>query len=95
MNENAIGSAMTCDQAIQAGYKEQIEAVSRENADYTGRLMPDPTVVEFSAHHHFKGVDGYDYTITAYYYQDREDLNAIEDGDLGSLDWTAAKYDIG
>ena len=93
-NETAIGSAMTYDQAIQYGYAAQVEAVGRVNADYSHRLMPDPTVVEFTAAHHFTGADGCDYTITACYYQDQADLNACEDGDLGSLDWTVSKYEI-
>ncbi len=85
---------MTYDQAIQQGYKEQVEAVQKVACDYSGRLMPDPSAVEFTASHKFVAADGYEYVITAYYYQDREDLNACEDGDLGSLDWLATKYEI-
>jgi hypothetical protein len=92
--QNAIGAAMSYDQALQFGYKEQVEAVSKVQADYTGRLMDDPAIVEFSASKQFVGADGEDYTITVYFYQDAADLNAIDDGDLGVLDWTPAKYEI-
>ena len=85
---------MTYNQALQNGYGQQIEAISNIQADYTGRLMPDSAVVECSASHCFVGADGFDYTITAYYYQDGDALKACEDGDLGSLDWVAVKYEI-
>lgn len=93
-SEEALGHAMTFDQAIQYGYKDAVEAVNKVNADYTSRLMPDPTVVEFSASCRFSDKAGTEWTITAYYYQDQDELDACDDGDLGSLDWTARKYEV-
>ena len=83
---------MTRDQAIDQGYAEQVEAVEKLGCDYTGRLMADPTVIEFSASHQFTGADEFNYTLLAYYYQDEEDMP--EDGDLGSLDWTVDHYEV-
>jgi hypothetical protein len=83
---------MTYDQAIQQGYAEQVEAVNKVDCDFSGRQLPDPSVIEFRASHQFTGADGYEYTIEAYYYQDADDMP--EDGDLGSLEWTASRYEI-
>ena len=85
---------MTKDQAIQQGYAEQVAAVDVVAADFSQRVCPDPTVIEFTAHRHFVGADGYEYIMTAFYYQDKEDIDALEDGDLGSLDWVATNYEV-
>jgi len=91
---------MTRDQAIQQGYAAQVAAVDQVSmviADYSQRVCSDSTVIEFSASHTFMaGTDGNEdeYTITAYYYQDAEDIDALEDGDLGSLDWVATNYEV-
>lgn len=84
---------MTRDQAIQTGYADQVAAVDAVNCDFTGRVLRDaPDLVEFSASYKFMGADdGCEYTIVAYYYQDKEDVATRE---LDSLDWVATNYEI-
>jgi hypothetical protein len=88
----ANSAPMTRDQAIQMGYADQVTAAENENCDYTGRLMPDPNIIEFSASHRWTAPDGYEYTITAYYYQDAADVQAADD--LDCLDWVVDKYEV-
>ncbi len=86
---------MTYDQAIQNGYKDQIEAVNKVACDYSQRTDwpgKQDGEIEFTASHKWTAEDGYEYTIVAYYYQDEDDTP--EDGDLGSLDWTVFGYEV-
>jgi len=85
---------MTKDQAIQQGYAAQITEVDNVAADFSQRVCPDPTVIEFTSSHGFFDAAGYEYTITAFYYQDKGTIDALPDGDLGELDWVATNYEI-
>lgn len=85
---------MTYDQAVQQGYGDAVKAVNDVQADYSGRLLADPDLVEFTAHHSFADNAGDECVITAYYYQTKADLAKCEDGDLGALDWLVDRYEV-
>ena len=88
---------MTYDQAIQQGYADQVKAVDALNCEIAQYQHPTDEscgVVAFTASHRWTAEDGYEYTITATYYQDKDDLDGCEDGDLGSLTWKVDHYNI-
>lgn len=81
------------EQAIVAAGKEIVEKLDYENCDFTNRVQTDgDNSVEFSAGLRFIDSDGTSRTLIAYYYQDPEALEGVED--LGSLDWTINGYEI-
>lgn len=87
---------MTYDQAIQNGYKEQVDAVNAVSCDYSARTEwpgKHPGEIEFTASYKWTAEDGYEYTIVARYYQDADAI-AASDGELDRLDWVAFDYEI-
>lgn len=86
---------LTRAQVIEIVGLELVEELERENCDFTNRLQTDgDDAVEFSASVVFVDNEGNNRTLTAYYYQDPEDLEELEDGDLGSLNWEIEGYEI-
>jgi hypothetical protein len=84
---------MTRDQAIEAAGIETVNKLDYENCDFTNRVQTDgDTSVEFSASVKFVDSDGLDRALVAYYYQEPESLDGVED--LGSLDWAIEGYEI-
>ena len=81
------------EQAIEMAGLELVKKVESTNCDFTNRIQTDgDTAVEFSASINFIDQDGCHRTLTAYYYQDPADLDAVDD--LGSLDWEINGYEI-
>ena len=85
---------LTREQAIGIAGIDAVEALDRENCDYTNRVQTDgDTSVEFSA-----SVDYHDRAydcgavLTAYYYQEQEDLDGVED--LSLLNWIIEGYEV-
>lgn len=81
---------MTREQAIERVGIELVEAVEKENCDFTNRITNGTEwqgYCEFSAS--LKNDLG---TVVVYYYQKEEDVDATED--LGSLDWEIDHYDV-
>ena len=84
---------MTRDQAIEVAGIETVNKLDNENCDFTNRVQTDgDTSIEFSASIKFVDHDGSDRYLVAYYYQEQEALDGIDD--LGSLDWTIEGYEI-
>lgn len=83
------------EQVIKLVGKSLVNKLDNENCDYTNRVQTDgDEAVEFSASVTFTPLDGIQRTLIAYYYQDPEDLDEIEDGDLGVLNWEIEGYEI-
>ncbi len=85
-------TTMTKDQAIKQGYAEQVAAVDAVNCDFATRINPDPSLVEFHAHHKFTDPQGADWTLTAVYLQDKDDVSKSDA--LDDLDWTVDHYEL-
>jgi len=77
---------LTRKQAIDLCGIEAVDRVDSANADFSGRELED--TIEFSA-----SVSCGDDTLTAYYYQDRRDVDAVEN--LDDLRWTVMHYTVG
>ncbi len=77
---------LTREQAVAAVGEEAVAKVEAENCDFTNRVM-DGGWVEFAA-----SVKVGDDTLTAYYYQTQEAVDAVED--LGSLTWEIEGYEV-
>lgn len=84
---------LTREQAIAAVGLAKVEELEALECDFTNRLQTDgDTAVEFAASLKFVDDEGITRTLTAYYYQEQEDLDAVED--LGMLDWEIEGYEI-
>jgi len=84
---------MTRDQAIAVAGKEIVDKLDYENCEPTSRCQTDgDDSVEFSAALRFVDADGDSRCLTAYYYQQPEALEGVED--LGSMDWEINGYEI-
>lgn len=84
----------TREQAIAMVGIATIKALDEINCEPTSRCQCDgDDSIEFSASISVTTIpNGLDCEVTAYYYQDPEDLQDCED--LGSLDWEINGYDI-
>jgi len=81
------------EQAIELAGIEAVEKVENENCDFTNRLQTDgDDSVEFAASVKFTDAEGVKRTLTAYYYQDQEAVDATED--LSNLNWEIEGYEI-
>jgi hypothetical protein len=76
---------LTRKQAIDLCGIEAVDRVDSANADFSGRELED--TIEFTA-----SVSCGDDTLTAYYYQDRRDVDAVEN--LDELSWTVMHYTV-
>lgn len=86
--------ALNRDQAIERAGQEIVDLLDYENAEYSNRVMPECLgVVEFIASLKFVDTEGEERTLTAYYYQDRDDVTD-EEKELDSLDWEIEGYEI-
>ena len=84
---------MTREEAIKAAGLDVVEKLDRANCDYTNRVQTDgDPAVEFAATVSYTDVDGDTLHLIAYYYQDEDDLDGVED--LGSLNWEIHGYEI-
>ena len=77
---------------IQNEYADQLPLLEEISAEISQGSGFDP--VEFTAHHCFNDADGYAHSITAFYYQSKEAMDALEDGDYGQLDWEVDHYEL-
>jgi hypothetical protein len=87
---------MTYTEAINQGYKEQVDEVRVLPVDYSTRTdWPGryPNEVEFCASLRFLDYGGEELTITAYYYQS-QDVLTENGGELDLLDWDVANYEV-
>lgn len=65
-----------------------VDEVSKKPCDFSQRVMSDNTV-EFVATTYAKNEDGDEVLLSAFYYQDKKDVN---DNELDNLDWKVAGY---
>lgn len=84
---------LTREQAIEAAGLEAVEKVEAMNCDFNNRVQTDgDTAVEFEACVDFIDSEGAERSLTAYYYQEQEELDEVED--MGNLDWEIEGYEI-
>jgi hypothetical protein len=85
------------EQAIAVAGIEAVEKVESENCDFTNRVdsvLDLEGVIEFTASVRFFDKDGYERTLTMYYYPDAAQVTDC-DGDLGRVDWDCVNgYEI-
>lgn len=79
------------EQAIKAVGLTAVEAVEKENCDFTNRVMNDGTV-EFSASVDAINQDGDEVKLLAYYFQDAESVDDCDD--LSDLNWEVSHYEV-
>jgi hypothetical protein len=83
---------LTREEAIKLAGIKVVEKVEAENCDFTNRLQTDgDTDVEFAASVNFTHPDGLSAILTAYYYQDEDEVDV---DDLGDLKWEIHGYEI-
>ena len=81
---------MTKSEAIKIAGAELIDAVEEVNCDFTNRLTDGTEwagYTEFSA-----SVENDTHIVIAYYYQESDDLDGVED--LSNLSWEIDKYEV-
>jgi hypothetical protein len=85
---------LTRDEAIEIAGIDAVEKLDSKNCDFTNRVQTDgDTAVEFSA-----AVGYYDRQyecdgmLIAYYYQEQDELDKVED--LSLLDWIIEGYEV-
>lgn len=84
---------LTREQAIIEAGIDAVSRLDRENCDFTNRVQCDgDDSVEFSASVSFLDADLDAVTLTAYFYQDKEDLERCEN--LDELEWIVEGYEI-
>lgn len=84
---------LTREEAIQEVGLEAVQQVESANCDFTNRVQTDGDPnVEFSASVPCMDAEGETCTLTAYYYQDPDDLDRAEN--LDELEWQIAGYEI-
>lgn len=85
---------LTREQVVAMVGSEAVDKADAKNCDFTNRLQTDgDDRVEFSASVPCEDKDGYESTLTAYYYQCAADLVGVED--LSDLTWTITGYEVG
>jgi len=84
---------LTRDEAIEQIGEAAITEVENTDCNYTGRVLPDgDSRVEFSSSVLCKDQDGNRVVLSAYYYQEQDDLDGLEE--LDSLHWIIEGYEI-
>lgn len=84
---------LTRPEAVATVGEQAVNAVERENCDFTNRVLPDnDTRVEFAASVQCTDASGVDCTLVAYYYQEQADIDGVEG--LDALQWDIAGYEI-
>jgi hypothetical protein len=73
--------------------EDAVAKVDATNCDFTNRVQCDgDTRTEFAAAVRCKDKDGTDCTLVAYYYQEQEAVDAVEE--LDQLDWEIEGYEV-
>ncbi len=89
---------LTREEAVAMVGEEAVAKVESEDCDFTNRMQTDgDTGVEFSASVRCKDQNGDDCVLIAYYYQEQEALDDLEEAgndDLGLLDWEIEGYEV-
>ena len=81
------------EQAVAIVGEAAVAKVDAEGCDFTNRTQCDgDTRTEFSASGRCEDKNGEDCTLTAYYYQEQADLDAVEG--LDQLDWVVEGYEV-
>ena len=81
------------EQGIEAAGIKLINKLERENCEFTNRVQTDgDSAVEFSSSVKFIDNEGDERILLAYYYQEQEDLNKVEE--LDQLEWEIQGYEI-
>jgi len=84
---------LTREEAIKTVGLKLVEKLEGENCEFTNRVIPEVYgIEEFSASVKFIDNEGNERTLTAYYYQNEEDLIGLED--YSNLDWEIHGYEI-
>jgi hypothetical protein len=82
------------EQAVEIVGKKLVAELEGMDCEETNRLQTDgDDAVEFAASVKFTDSEGNTRTLTAYYYQDPDDIEEAGD-DLGSLDWDIEGYEV-
>jgi hypothetical protein len=85
---------LTREEVIELVGLALVEKLEAEECDFTNRLQTDgDEAVEFAASVNFTDSDGMPRALTAYYYQDQDDIDEAGD-DLGGLNWEINGYEI-
>lgn len=82
---------MNRDELVTRFGEEIVNKLDNERCDFTNRVMNDETV-EFKASVKTETEDGLPVTLSAYYYQNAADVNAVEE--LDALTWKIDHYSI-
>lgn len=82
---------LTREQAIFFAGKENVEKLDKIDCEATNSVQPDG-VVEFKATISYRDEFGLLANLSAYYYQDADDLNGVEA--LDQLSWEIDSYEI-
>jgi len=84
---------LTREEAIRVAGSDVVSRLDSENCDFSNRVQTDgDTAVEFSASVEFVDEDGTECCLIAYYYQEQDDLDGVED--LSLLDWDIEGYEV-
>lgn len=84
---------LTREQAVTIVGAAALAKVNALNCEFTGRLQCDgDTRDEFAASVRCEDIDGDECTLTAYYYQEADDVAAVES--LDQLGWEVQGYAI-
>lgn len=84
---------LTREETIAIVGEDAVNKVDATNCHFTSRLQTDgDTRVEFSASIRCQDTDGNDCTLVAYYYQERDAVEAV--AELDELNWTVEGYEV-
>jgi hypothetical protein len=86
-------TTMTADFAREFLGEELFNELNDKAPEFSMRCCEDPTEVEFSASIKFKDDCEHDCVATAYYYQDKDKLEATDD--MSDLNWSVDHYELG
>ncbi len=85
---------MTRDEAVTKVGEKAVSELDGMACDFTGSLMDDSdSRVEFRATLKTPEDEEY-YGVSAYYYQERDDVDALPDGDLSGLTFVVDHYEV-
>lgn len=83
---------LTREQAVALVGQGFVEQVEEKNCDFSNRVTSDGTVEFVATVNAGKDEDGFDLTISAYYFQDADAVDSVED--IGDLNWSVDHYTV-
>lgn len=92
MRHSFIGNSYDRATMVTCFGEDTVFKLERENCEPTNRLIDDEDeTVEYTSSIKAEDVDGHKCIITAYYYQN---INDVREEDLGNLNWEIDDYGI-